>query len=193
MSDHDDNLMEDHNYDGIYELDNDLPFWWIALFITTVIIGIVYCSYYFLGLGPGQEKEYELAVAEAKRLEKEKEIIAMANSNGKPVEEVVVELPEPTAENIANGKPVFTKFCVACHGPDGAGLVGPNLTDNFFINGPTLADAVKIITKGKSNTAMISWSSQLTKEQIFDVAAFVHSLKGKNLPSIKPPEGQEYK
>jgi len=192
MSDQDDNLMEDHNYDGIYELDNDLPFWWIALFITTVIIGIVYCSYYFLGLGPGQEQEYELAVAEAQRVEKEKTILAMANSKGKPVEEVVIKLPEPTAANIANGKPIFTKFCVACHGPQGAGLVGPNLTDNHFINGPTLEDAVKIITKGKSNTAMVAWSAQLTKEQIFDVAAYILSLKGQNLPG-KPPEGKEYK
>ena len=188
----DKNIMEDHNYDGIYELDNDLPFWWVALFMTTVIIGIVYCCYYFLGMGPGQEEEYRLAVQKAERIEKEKQILAMAASKGKPVEEVVIELPDPTPENLSAGKEIFMKFCVACHGPTGSGLVGPNLTDNFFVHGPELADMVKIITKGNPAKGMVAWSPQLSDSQIFDVAAFVHSLKGQNIPG-KAPEGKEYK
>ena len=192
MIDPDKNLMKDHNYDGIYELDNDLPFWWVALFIVTVIIGIVYCSYYFLELGPGQEGEYIAEVKKAERIAKEKQILALANSKGTPVEEVVIDLPEPTAENIAAGKEIFVKNCFACHGMNGAGLVGPNLTDNFFIHGPSLSDTVKIITKGNPAKGMVAWSPQLSNDQIFDVAAFVLSLKGQNLTG-KAPEGKEYK
>ena len=195
MNDLDKNLMEDHNYDGIYELDNDLPFWWIALFIVTVLIGIVYCSYYFLDLGPGQEGEYLAEVKKAERIEKEKQILAMANSRkpGAPVEEEApVNLPEPTSENIAAGKDLFVKNCFACHGMNGAGLVGPNLTDNFFVHGPSLADMVKIITKGNPAKGMVAWSPQLSNEQIYNVASFVHSLKGQNLTG-KAPEGKEYK
>lgn len=197
MNDLDKNLMKDHNYDGIYELDNDLPFWWIALFIFTVIIGIVYCSYYFLDLGPGQEGEYKAAVAKAERIEREKQILAIANSKGPKAskenkEEVAVVLPDPTAANISAGKEIFVKNCFACHGMNGAGLVGPNLTDNFFVHGPNLADMVKIITKGNPSKGMIAWSPQLSSEQIYNVAAFVHSLKGQNLTG-KAPEGKEYK
>ena len=195
MNDIDKNLMKDHNYDGIYELDNDLPFWWVALFIITVIIGIVYCSYYFLDLGPGQEGEYAAEVKRAERIEKEKQILAMVNSKGEenPVENAApVKLPDPTAENISAGKAIFEKNCFACHAMNGSGLVGPNLTDHFFIHGPTMSDIVTIITKGNPAKGMVAWSPQLSEQQIFDVASFVHSLIGQNLKG-KGPEGKEYK
>ncbi len=188
MNDLDKNLMKDHNYDGIQELDNDLPFWWIVLFIVTVIIGIVYCTYYFLNFGPGQEGEYVAEVKKAEQVEQEKAILALANKQHKPVEEVTlnVVLPQPTQENIANGQAIFQKNCFACHGMDGSGLVGPNLTDNFVIHGPTLADTVHIITKGVPAKGMLAWSPQLSDAQIFDVASYVFQLKGKNLKGKAP-------
>lgn len=196
MNDLDKNLMKDHNYDGIYELDNDLPFWWVALFIITVIIAVVYCSYYFLGLGVDQEAEYIAAVKKENRIQEEKQILALANSKSEDdsegEHEVAVNLPEPTEQNIAQGKEIFTKNCFACHGMNGSGLVGPNLTDNFFIHGPRLADMITIITKGNPAKGMIAWSPQLSSEQIYNVASFVHSLKGTNVAG-KPPEGKEFK
>jgi cytochrome c oxidase cbb3-type subunit III len=185
----DKNLMKDHDYDGIQELDNDLPFWWIALFISTAIIGLSYMAYYGLGIGPGQEKEFEQEVARAE---------LMRTFNGPTGKQAEVAnkppevLPEPTEENTRRGKEIFTKNCFACHGPEGAGLVGPNLTDNFFVHGNSLAEVVHIITIGVPAKGMISWSATLSKEEIFDVASFVHSLQGKNLPG-KPPEGKEIK
>ena len=198
----DENLMQDHEYDGIQELDNDLPFWWVALFIFTVIIGVVYICYYTMDMGPGQEGEYAMEMARIEETKKQKERTAMLEKEALDKQNraagiVVEEEPEGNFEvsdaTIANGKKIFGKHCFSCHGMKGEGLVGPNMTDNFFIHGPTLEDAVNIITVGVPAKGMLPWKGMLSKKDIFDVATFVHSLKGQNLPSPKPPEGKEYK
>ena len=198
MNDLDDKIMKNHEYDGIYELDNDLPFWWVALFIFTVIIGVTYLAYYGLEMGPDQEGEY---AAEVKRFESEKEIrlraeryaaeakLLAAAEAGEVVEETADTGPmEISPESIARGKKIFTgQICHTCHKMDGGGLVGPNLTDSHFIHGDKVEDMVRIIAEGNLAKGMTPWKGILSDKQIFDVASYVHSIKGTNAPGGKAP------
>jgi cytochrome c oxidase cbb3-type subunit 3 len=180
-------IMLDHNYDGIRELDNKLPPWWIWGFYFTIAFAVVYLlSYHVAGTGKLSLAEYKDEVEKAK-LEKTER---MKNSANNITPENVVALT--TKEDIAAGKEIFTKLCITCHGNEGQGNVGPNLTDPYWLNGGGIHNIFHTITEGVPSKGMISWKSQLAPKQIQLVASFILTLQGTSPQGAKEPQGDKW-
>lgn len=177
-------IMIDHGYDGIRELDNHLPPWWVNMFILTVIWAVGYMWYYHWGGdGLNQENEYKTEVAAAK-----KEIaIALAGKASAVDESNVTALTDATS--LSEGELTFKSVCAACHGSKGEGLVGPNFTDEYWIHGGGIKDLFKIIKYGVPEKGMIAWSAQLKPVDMQKVASYILTLKGTNPPNQKEPQG----
>ena len=181
-----DDIMLDHNFDGIKELDNKIPPWWNALFYGAIIFAFIYMiNYHIIGDGNVQINEYkqEVQVASA-RLE------MLSKSGAMISEETVTVLTDVGA--LAAGKKTFNKNCTACHGVNGQGLVGPNFTDEYWIHGGSIKNLFHTISEGVPAKGMISWKSQLSPNQIQEVASYVLSLKGTNPPNQKAAEGEKW-
>ena len=178
-----DNLISGHEYDGIKELDNKLPKWWLWLFYITIIFAVVYfLRFHVLKTGDSQETEYDKEVAAA--LIEFKEVRAASTIDASTITLLTDE------NGLAAGKAIFDKSCVVCHLAQGQGLVGPNLTDEYWIHGCSIADVYGLIVKGVPEKGMISWKDQLTPTQIQQVASYIISLKGTNPPNPKAPQGE---
>ncbi|MCB9364941.1 MAG: c-type cytochrome [Flavobacteriales bacterium] len=177
------NLL-DHEYDGIMELDNNLPPWWLYMFYGTIIFSIIY-SFYFFGMGDFNQQDElntEIAVAEA-------QIAKYKEKNGPGIDENSAVLLTDAAQ-LEDGKAIYAKNCVACHAANGGGGVGPNLTDDAWLHGNTINDLFKVIKYGVPEKGMIPWESQLNPEQIQNVASFILTeFKGKNVKGGKAPQG----
>jgi len=182
-----DSILLDHDYDGIKELDNNLPPWWKYGFYLTIVVAVVYLfNFHVLGTGDLQGKEYEKEMAKAK-LEVEEYMKTSANN----VDENSVKLLTE-ASDIAAGKDVFTANCAACHGQLGEGTVGPNFTDEYWIHGGGVQDIFKSIKYGWVEKGMKSWKEDLSPMQIAQVTSYIKSLKGTNPPNGKAPQGDLY-
>ena len=179
------NLL-DHEYDGIMELDNGLPPWWLYMFYGTIIFAVIY-SFYFFGMGDFNQKDElnaEIAVAE-------QQIAKFKEKNGPGIDENSAILVVDAAQ-LEDGKAIYTKNCVACHAANGGGGVGPNFTDDAWIHGGTINDLFKIIKYGVPEKDMIPWESQLNPEQIQNVASYILTeFKGKNVEGGKEPQGEK--
>lgn len=176
-------LKEDHDYDGIRELDNPLPPWWLYLFYGTLIFGAVYLVRFHVldGKTQYQELDQELELAQL-QLE--------AYQSQQPQQAELVATQD--SDVLAKGKEVFTLYCQVCHRPDGGGSIGPNLTDNFWINGGELQDIVQVVSNGgRPGKGMVAWKSSLSSDQIEQVTNYILSLQGTNPPNPKDPEGVE--
>jgi cytochrome c oxidase cbb3-type subunit 3 len=177
-------LLLDHDYDGIQELDNNLPRWWVWLFYITIIFSAVYLVYYHVAkVGDLQAAEYD------KELKAGNAIKAAAMGN---FESTIPTLkPSTDAVVLENGRQTYAKFCAPCHRADGGGLVGPNLTDDYWIHGSTYADSVKVIWGGVPAKGMITWKTVLKPDEIQSVASYIYTLRGAKLATPgKPPENQ---
>lgn len=183
MADRDELLS--HNYDGIQEYDNDLPKWWVWLFILTVVFGVVRVAYYHMGPGLLQEERLAKSMAE---LEQKRAEAAPA----KPVEVSEKSLLALAAsdEAVAEGKKLYDINCFACHLQQGQGLVGPNLTDEYWIHGGSITEVRTVISEGIPEKGMIAWKDKFTPEQISAVTAFIWNLRGTNPPNPKKAEGK---
>ncbi len=183
---HEADIMLDHNYDGIRELDNKLPPWWVALFYITIAWAVVYIAYFHVfHLGPLQAEEYTIKMEQA-----EAQVSAHLATLGAQVDENTAELKNDEA-SLKKGKDIFTLKCVACHRADGGGLIGPNLTDKYWLHGSGIKNIFKTVKYGVPSTAMAPWANQLSPSEIEDVASYVISLQGTNPPDPKAPEGKE--
>lgn len=183
----DKNLL-DHNYDGIVELDNSLPPWWVYMFYGTIIFAIGYCIYFFAYDGFSQEKELAREM-EAAQIQ----IAKYQEENGASVDENTATLLTD-ANALTDGKAIFDKNCVACHAANGGGGVGPNLTDAYWLHGNTINDLFKVIKFGVPEKGMIPWETQLNPEQIQNVASYILTeFSGKNVEGGKEPQGEEVK
>ncbi len=179
-------IMLDHDYDGIKELDNDLPLWWKYGFYLTVVVAFVYLIHFHVfKTGDLQGVEYNNEVAKAK-IELEEYMKTSANN----VDETTVKMLE--GDDIKAGKEVFTSNCVACHGKLGEGTVGPNLTDVYWLHSGGISDVFKSIKYGWVDKGMKSWKEDLSPMQIAQVASYIKSLAGTNPPSAKAPQGDLY-
>lgn len=177
------NIISGHEYDGIKELDNKLPKWWLWLFYITIIISAVYfIRMHVLKTADLQDDAYK----------KEVEAAMIQYKAARPASTIdatnVTLLTD--AGSLASGKEIFDKSCVVCHLAQGQGLVGPNLTDDYWIHGCTIGEIFNLIVIGVPDKGMISWKDQLTPEQIQQVASFIVSLKGSNPPNPKAPQGE---
>ena len=177
-------LVIDHAYDDIRELDNPTPAWFMGLFYATMVFGVVYLSvYHVFGWGMNQDDEYkkEMRVAEQER----KAYLASQVDN---VDENSVEV-DKSPEVIAEGKAIFDQNCIACHGAVGEGGIGPNLTDNYWLHGASIKDVFNTIKRGVPDKGMIAWEQQLSPSKIAQVANYILSLQGTNPPNAKAPQG----
>lgn len=178
-------IIFDHSYDGIRELDNKIPPWFNFLFYGTILFSIVYMlNYHVFGSGSVQEDEYaaEMALAEAQR-HYLMETGAFLN------EETVTRVTDAAA--LSSGKDIYDKNCASCHGFEGEGLVGPNLTDDYWKHGCSINDIFSVIKYGVQQAGMISWESQLQPTEMQEVASYVMTLHGNEVANEKAPEGEE--
>lgn len=176
-------LLEDHDYDGIRELDNPLPPWWLYLFYGTLIFGVIYMIQYHVldGQNQYQEFEYKMAVAQQG---------VEAYQNQLPEQQDLVASQDDNI--LAEGKKIYDLYCKVCHRPDGGGSIGPNLTDNFWIMGGDLNSIYTTIENGgRPGKGMVAWKNSLNATQIEQVSNYIMSLVGTNPPNPKAPEGEE--
>lgn len=176
-------LLED-DYDGIKELDNPTPAWFMYLFYVTIAFAVGYLLiYHVFGVGQLQYEEYKTEMAVAAR-----DKAAFLAKSGDKVDENTVKLTTD-AGTLAAGKAIFTERCAACHGANGQGMVGPNLTDDYWLHGNKITDLFKTIRYGVQSKGMPMWESQLTPKQISDVANYIESIHGTNPANPKEPQG----
>jgi cytochrome c oxidase cbb3-type subunit 3 len=184
-------LLLDHEYDGIQELDNQLPAWWVWLFYLSIIFSAAYMIYYHVyHAGNKQVAQYGQQLAEYQAEMQAGEKIKVS-AMGKFEASIPALQPSADAAALADGREIYAKYCAPCHRADGGGLVGPNLTDDYWIHGSTFADNVKVIWDGVPAKGMITWKTILKPEQIYNVASYIYTLRGAKLATPgKPPENQ---
>lgn len=177
-------LLLEHDYDGIKELDNDLPPWWTKLFYACIIFAFIYLAKYHIFGYDNQIQEFETEMADAKIALEEYKKTAKDLIDA----ETVTLLTE--ASDIASGKKIFEENCVACHRPDAGGAIGPNLTDNHWILGGGIKNVFHTITEGgRDSKGMVAWKGTLKPSEIQQVASYVLSLQGSNPKDAKAAEG----
>jgi cytochrome c oxidase cbb3-type subunit 3 len=180
-------VLLDHDYDGIKELDNALPPWWKYGFYITIVVAVFYIlkfEVWHTGMNPTQEYAAEMTAAKIQT----DAYLAAAKDNVD--ENSVTDLDSKGA---AAGKEIFAKTCVACHLAEGQGSVGPNLTDDYWIHGGSIKDIFKTIKYGFPDKGMQSWQSTYSPVQIQQLASYIRTLKGTNPPNPKAPQGDLYK
>ncbi|MBL7740780.1 MAG: c-type cytochrome [Chitinophagaceae bacterium] len=184
-----------HDYDGIRELNNRLPPWWLYGFYLTIVFAAVYLwRFHVSHTGPSSKEEYETAVAKAELKEKE-----YLKTKGENIDENTVVFLTAKAELDA-GKVIYEKgVCSSCHGTDGSGIVfgqpgvGPNLTDDYWLNGGSIKNIFTTIKYGVAGKGMQAWSSTYSAKEMAQIASYIKSLKGAKLPKVKDPQGELYK
>ena len=178
-------IMTAHEYDGIRELDNKLPPWWLYSFYATIVFAVAYLLHFHVfNTGSLQQDEYDREVAQAKA-----EVEAYLASAGNTIDESNVTFSDDE-QDLAIGREIFTSKCAACHGQQGEGTVGPNLTDQYWINGGDMQAIFKTVKYGVPSRGMIPWESQLTAKEIQQVSSFIYTLEGSNPPNAKEPQGE---
>jgi cytochrome c oxidase cbb3-type subunit 3 len=181
-------IMLDHDYDGIKELDNALPPWWKWGFVVTIFFAVIYLiNFHVLGYGNNPTQEYEAEV-KAAAIKQE----AFDAKNKDKVDEKNIVMAD--AAGIAQGKQIFTATCFACHGKLGEGIVGlgPNLTDDYWLHKGSLNDIFATIKNGYPDKGMQPWEKQYSPKQISLLASYIKTLKGTNPPNPKAAQGELY-
>lgn len=179
-------LVMEHAYDGIRELDNPTPAWFMGLFYGTIAMGVVYMAYYHVLRDDSvmlTEYTQEVALAEKER---EAYLAKFANSVNESNVKVLTDVASLKA-----GETIFAQHCAACHGPQGQGTVGPNLTDEYWLHGGTAKDVFHTITEGVPEKGMIAWKKTLNPLQIQQLTSFIVKLHGTNPPNPKEPQGEK--
>ncbi|NVJ63055.1 MAG: c-type cytochrome [Flavobacteriaceae bacterium] len=178
-------IIIDHDFDGIKELDNNLPPWWIYLFYATIVFAIIYHIRFDFIKKYTQAEEYEMEVAAAEIA------IAEYKKTAKDlVDASTVELMTDAAD-LAAGKQIFDTNCVACHMADGGGGIGPNLTDQHWILGGGIKNVFSTVSEGgRDGKGMVAWKQILKPAEIAQVASYVISLGGTSPANPKEAEGE---
>ena len=177
-------VMMDHDYDGIKELDNVLPPWWTAGFIITILISVFYYTQVFFNSENYlQQNEYNSEVAQA-----QEEIEAYKKANPELFKTDVTLLTDDAS--LAEGKKVYDTYCVACHMADGGGGIGPIFTDDKWILGGGMEKIYHTVTEGgRPGKGMVAWKTVLNADQRQQVSSFVITLQGTTPANPKTPEG----
>jgi len=178
-------LLLNHDYDGIKELDNNLPPWWVYSFYACIVFAAVYLVRFEILGADNQEMELKKELAQAKIEVAE----YMKNAPDLMDEKTVTQLTE--APDLAIGKTLFENNCAACHRADAGGQIGPNLTDDHWILGGGVKNIFHTITNGgRDGKGMISWKGTLKPKEIQKIASYIMSLKGSNPKDPKAPDGE---
>ena len=179
-------ILMDHDYDGIKELDNALPPWWKWGFIITIVVAFVYLlNFHVLGYGKNPTEEYQEEMAKAKEA---KEVFESKSVD--KVDEANLKMPD--AAGLSAAKEIFTSVCWTCHGKLGEGGAGPNLTDDYWLHKGSLSDIYQSIKHGYPDKGMQAWEKNYSPKEINNLAGYVKTLKGTNPPNPKAPQGDLY-
>ena len=176
-------FLLDHDYDGIRELDNSLPPWWKYGFYVTLLVAIIYLfNFHVFGYGKNPDEEYQAEMEKAKIA-----LAEFASQNADKIDETNVQMPQQGG--LDEGKEIFTSVCWTCHGKQGEGGTGPNLTDNYWIHKGSLNDIFASIKHGYPDKGMQAWEKNYSPKQINNLAGYIKTLKGTNPPNPKAPQG----
>ncbi|MBC8422815.1 c-type cytochrome [bacterium] len=183
MSEYKPDVLRGHEYDGIEEYDNRLPNWWLFILYATCIFSLgywlIFHTFKVVDLPLARYDKEMVAAAEAQ--------LARLSEGGLTDESLALAATIP--ETVARGRDLFATYCVVCHLDQGQGLVGPNLTDAFWLHGGAPTDIHRIVTVGVPAKGMAAWGSQLGPARVQDLTAYVISIKNTNVPG-KAPEGE---
>lgn len=178
-------IILDHNYDGIRELDNVLPPWWVYMFYVTILFGLVYLVRFHIVGDYTQALEYENEVAEAKIA------IEAYKKTAKNLVDVNTVEVLTEASDLSAGEKIFTTNCVVCHLADGGGGIGPNLTDEYWILGGGIKNVFRTISEGgRDGKGMVAWKNSLKPVEMAQVASYILQFQGTTAADPKAPEGE---
>lgn len=175
--------LKQHEFDGIQEFDNKLPNWWLWILWGSIVFSLFYwLAFHTLSVEPLPVERFEMVMLEAQEVQ-----LARAEAAGVSNETLLMmsEIPDRVAE----GRQLFTTYCVACHLDQGQGSVGPNLTDEFWIHGCEPMQMMATVNNGVAAKGMPAWLNQLGPTRVQTVLAYVLTLRGTNIPG-KAPEGE---
>lgn len=182
-------LVMEHKFDGIAELNNPTPAWFMVLFYGTIIFAIGYLlNYHVFGYGKLQDEEYVAEVEQA-AVDKAAFLANPVNAASAVNENNVVQSKDPKI--LESGAALFANRCTPCHGDHGQGIVGPNLTDEYWLHGGKIQSVFKTIKYGVPEKGMIAWEKSLSAQQIADLANYVLSLQGTKPAGAKAPQGEK--
>jgi cytochrome c oxidase cbb3-type subunit 3 len=186
MSDENQEPLTDHDYDGIKEYDNPLPTWWLAVFLLTIIFSFHYYLHYEWAGGPTLQDELKDSL---KELETVATKFAPATAS-ESEEQLTNAMKDPKYE--ALGMATFSSKCASCHGPELGGLIGPNLTDEYWIHGKgRRTDIAKVIREGVPDKGMPPWGALLSKDEVYGAVALIVSKKNSHPANAKAPQGEK--
>jgi cytochrome c oxidase cbb3-type subunit III len=178
-------LLLDHDYDGIKELDNNLPPWWLYLFYGCIVFGVIYLLHYEVMGGQSQEEEFQTEMAMARVAVEEYK----KNAPDLMDEKTVTLLTD--AGDLAKGKALYETNCAACHKADGGGQIGPNLTDEYWILGGGIKKIFSVVSNGgRDGKGMVAWKGTLKPREIQSVSSYIISLQGSAPKEAKAAEGE---
>lgn len=182
-------LVMEHKFDGIAELNNPTPAWFMVLFYGTILFAVGYLfNYHVLGTGKLQDEEYVAEIEQAAE-DKAAFLANPVNAASAVNENNVVQSKDPAV--LKSGAALFSTRCTPCHGEHGEGIVGPNLTDEYWLHGGTIKEVFKTIKYGVPEKGMIAWEKSLSAQQISDLANYVESLQGTKPANAKAPQGEK--
>lgn len=179
-----DPLLLDHEADGIRELDNNLPRWWVWLFYICILQAVGYMLYYHVfNAGPLQAAEYQIETEAGEKVK----LAAQAKFESS----LATLQPSTDPDILGRGEQSYELNCAPCHRSDGGGLVGPNLCDDFWIHGSSFADNLNIIINGFPVKGMLAWKESMQPAEIYAVASYIQKFRGTSPPNPKPPENTD--
>lgn len=172
-----------HDFDGIQEYDNDLPPWWKTMFYVSIVFAVGYMLHYHVfRTGALQTEEYEMEMEQAA-------LFAAKNADDPNAVTNYEALTDAAA--LESGKSIYSANCAACHGTEGQGTVGPNLTDEYWLHGGDVNEIFKTVKYGVPAKGMVPWQGKLTKDQMLEVSSYILSLQGSNPANAKEPQGEK--
>lgn len=182
-------LVMEHTFDGIAELDNPTPAWFMVLFYGTITFAIIYLlSYHVFGWAPLQDEEYAIELRQAEEA-KTAMLLKPGNAANQVNENNVILTKDPAV--LQSAALLFKSSCAPCHGENAQGIVGPNLTDAYWLHGGTLKDIFKTIKYGVPDKGMIAWEKTIRPKQIAELTSYILSLQGSNPPGAKAAQGSK--
>ncbi|MFP4598208.1 MAG: cbb3-type cytochrome c oxidase N-terminal domain-containing protein [Persicimonas sp.] len=176
----------DHDYDGIQEYDNPMPGWWKWLFYIT----IMWSAIYLVGINMGYLPSYEDDLADGQA---ELQVMRDQHQQESPgVDDTLLAEAADDSGKVDQGAQVYSTNCASCHGQNGEGLIGPNLTDEYWIHGGSLPDVYSVVKGGVTENGMPAWEGPLSQDEMVAVVAYVDSIRGSDPAGAKEPEGEPY-
>lgn len=185
--DQEEDIMLDHNYDGVRELDNNLPPWWKGVFYLSIAFAPLYIYFnHFSDYGMSSQEAYAVEIEEAAD-----DVKAFLATQKNAVDETNVTFLAD-AGALSNGKIIYDSKCSVCHGKEGEGGIGPNFTDKYWLHGGSIGDIFKTIKNGVPEKGMIPWKTELRPSAMQEVASYIISLEGTSPANPKDPQGEPY-